>query len=839
MAILGGRWDIDYVNKRIFRLTAVQPSVVDTAVSLYSAIQDEFDEPGQMDDQVPMSAQTPTEFSIINQWFIDDTSIQFLNGGALQTVGWLVSTTRNIIQIEYDASSPGSVFTSADIGKVITGGTTGDTGTILAYDERVTSGDAGVVWIRPTDPSATGDLFDNGTETYTVASSSAAGSFVTVSRDGESVWGNIFTLGTLESNTDIYVAQEDDFQGGAATPVLTKISAWWTTGQIDVLIKVQEAGSLIDSGDLIVYARQYSKLYDHFNITVTGGRNAVPLATGDDLNNTAGYRRLTGNSGSGTFVVDELITALSPDFDTGKGGIVLGVSGTEADPIIDYYLIGNPLTDFVTSDTISGITSGATAIVLSPGPTFTPTSANGPDPAAGHSMTTTFGNTQQDLNNGAGSREYSVILNVNQAGGNTLQDAYQFSKYLTRRGSATTVNGQDGEFYLGVGALSITYDLADTDPPFNEAELITTSGGASAVITSRHDTGVNIGFLIVRTVKGTFANNDTIVGQTTGDTARVNGTPSTITPVKAAPFGSFAGGTFFGAHGVFLQNVPSDEANNYQLVDSTGTVQIPPNVISVAVSGLSLGDRATIFRLDAPLGSGGLIVKTEHTNAVETANSTTLQMGADIKTTAVDTPSAGVVRVVDDTIADSRSDKEQRYRYDSITTDTFNLATDAGSGTITSEDATIPSTTLIDSAADFTFDDSSGTDVVEVGDIVYNTTTTDSAVVVSVDSQIQLTTTPLSGPGDTQWGSGDGYSINVTDRAYTTSDTSYVPLVDAVQLTAGSATNTLTFDANIDVVVRVRNSSGASKILPFETAGTVTSGGLSVAAIRTDDTIAT
>ena len=104
MTILGGRWDIDFVNKRVFRIAGVQTGVVDSAVSLYSAVQDEFDEPGQMDDQVPMSAQTPTEFSVINQWFIDDVSIQSLNGGALQSVGWLVGVTRNIIQIEYSSN---------------------------------------------------------------------------------------------------------------------------------------------------------------------------------------------------------------------------------------------------------------------------------------------------------------------------------------------------------------------------------------------------------------------------------------------------------------------------------------------------------------------------------------------------------------------------------------------------------------------------------------------------------------------------------------------------------------------------------------------------------------
>src|SRR3989344_5350698 len=46
-----------------------------TTRALYSFIQDTFDEVTQLDDTVPMSAQTPTEFTLINDWFIDDTSV--------------------------------------------------------------------------------------------------------------------------------------------------------------------------------------------------------------------------------------------------------------------------------------------------------------------------------------------------------------------------------------------------------------------------------------------------------------------------------------------------------------------------------------------------------------------------------------------------------------------------------------------------------------------------------------------------------------------------------------------------------------------------------------------
>src|SRR3989338_4251098 len=66
-----------------------------TVNKLYSALQNLFDELGQMDDGVPMSAQTPTEYTIgiidagdKDPWFIDRTTVEKLTGGALKTASW-------------------------------------------------------------------------------------------------------------------------------------------------------------------------------------------------------------------------------------------------------------------------------------------------------------------------------------------------------------------------------------------------------------------------------------------------------------------------------------------------------------------------------------------------------------------------------------------------------------------------------------------------------------------------------------------------------------------------------------------------------------------------------
>jgi len=76
----------------------------------------------------------------------------------------------------------------------------------------------------------------------------------------------------------------------------------------------------------------------------------------------------------------------------------------------------------------------------------------------------------------------------------------------------------------------------------------------------------------------------------------------TYLEIKAAPFGTFAGTSFFGARGVWIENYSALDAKNFQLTDASGATQAPPNVVPVVVSGLVAGDSVAVFRLD---GDGG------------------------------------------------------------------------------------------------------------------------------------------------------------------------------------------------------------------------------------------
>ena len=210
--ILNRRWNYDEVNQIVSRDETVDatggPKVAanrDHVNELYSAIADQIDEPAFMIDRNPLTAETPTLYTWRNGWFSDSRSLEFLEGAAMQTNGWAGGVIR---AISFNATT---MFSSADIGRTITGTTSGDTGTILAYDDRYSLNDQGVLWIRP---DTTADTFQSASEAYTVGGSSAADSFDTqldsggVSRTGENLWANPFTLGAVQDNTELYIYQD-------------------------------------------------------------------------------------------------------------------------------------------------------------------------------------------------------------------------------------------------------------------------------------------------------------------------------------------------------------------------------------------------------------------------------------------------------------------------------------------------------------------------------------------------------------------------------------------------------------------------------------------------------
>lgn len=462
---------IDYTNHRLYQDHAYVASTdtVYNTVDLYTYLMNEMDNQAQMDNPIPMTAQTPNAFTVVNGWFIDDETVKWFKDGAITTANWTHPTNATGIRLLTTDTLTG--VTSADIGTTVSGQTTGDGGTLLAY-----SSTRSTMWIRAT---GSADLFDNASEGI-IVNGASAGALVQASDTGNNLWVNAYTLGTLTSSLDtIYLMQSS-----------SKIADWWSPGidGFDVLVKVQEMGTAIASGDVTVFCRYYptdgnAALYDHFPIKLTGGRQAVPLATALDLNNTSS-QALVANYLNGTTY-----------------SISVAFAGYEK--------------------TLGGVTAS-----------------------------------------------YDVMVSCDGA---AVAEMYEALKYICREGSTFQLAGDNGEEYIAAQ----------------------TSYAAQ----------------------------------------------------KSSPFGTFAGGKFFGARGVWIENYNSDDAQNFELISASSGAITPPNTVVCQVTAIASNDTVAMFMTD----SSGVIEKDTYTVAGATASTaSSLIVNETIagNWSGQDPPEAGYLRIV-------------------------------------------------------------------------------------------------------------------------------------------------------------------------------------------------
>lgn len=806
--ILSTRWvvyyDADNRQKRVARDTAVTPTVTDTVNALYSALQDLFDELNQMDDGVPMSAQTPKAYTIgivdpgdADPWYIDQESTEYLTGGAITSASWarVEGTNTGIVRMDYTETI---ALIASDIGKTIVMTTDGDSGTILDYNDQTTPKS---MVIRP-DSNAAANSFDNSPTAdgaFTITTGTGTGTQLNgAATTGEWLYSNITSTGltALQSNTTLAV-----FQNGAGVTSFKNTTDWWGFGDIDLLIPVKKDDTLIDEGFLTVVAKRPKTTHSFFiSDTSAGGSNPIPLSAGNDLDDTGGHRQMIITTGATAEpLVGDLI---QDDTDATIQGIITAVSGTNPNVTLEYYLIGDPLNDFTgATGALTGTPSGFTATAVAP------SDING---AVAGGITVTHANTGVDVTQDGTAERYSVTVDCNSL---VFTDVYDRLKYLTRRGETTTAatDGIEGQQYLG-----IDYRIAYTTLSGTIAEgLVVTQQNtlATGTVVAHHLTEK---ILTLRNSRGTFNDTDQIdegANNVTGPTS------TAITPVAASPFGTYPGqGTFFFAPGVVPINVNSGEVNNYSVTDDTGTVRVEPTSVSVSIGNTRALDRIGVYRLT---GAGGTIQKDTYNATVHAIGDATLVVGTTIAADEPGKTAGGILKLVD-----VSADQEYRLRYSSYTTpSTFNLANTV----IVAADAGTNTTTIVETGAFAT---------AKVGDLVLNITRSNAVSYITVVTDANTVTIDPPITGQT---TADNIEINAVPIITTTSDTVYVPIIEVHETTGtdGSpGTEAINMIYLADVPVRVRARQG-KVILPYEADATITSTGLSNNVIRTADTIAT
>lgn len=470
----------------------------------------------------------------------------------------------------------------------------------------------------------------------------------------------------------------------------------WIEGNINILVKVKTKtdtryidptvntlGQLINSGVVTVFGREYLRTYDHFQFTnTTGGFVAVPLNTANDSDNATGQYTFSWDTGSAfTLLVGE-------EFTSGSGSsLKFGL---------------------VTAQTGDAGATGTVTYVLKSGSQFVAT-----DVCHAFVSTKDFTLTGSVTNVVAGYGTNIKIMTVDRRfTGGTSSGVFVIGETLTQTGTSATgflLEDDGGTLYVqdstgtfnGTGLLTGGIS-GKTNTPTATAAFTTVpkdigDGGGDknykAVISADiTDVSPQTIAKVYEWAKFRTRSESTSTEGGVGSAAGLNGQiyrtlDTTFAEKKASPYGTFAGGTMFGAQGVFIDKdtLATADIQKISLIDNAGTTITPPNLQTLTVNALVSGDRVSVFRSTG--AESTTILTTEFTVGTvgggnnQSANSTILLADGtrDGTPLPVDVPDSGVLRILDP----NDTGLYLRFIYTSInrTTNVFTLSATIGSVT--------------------------------------------------------------------------------------------------------------------------------------------------------------
>ena len=908
-------------------------TTVYTLTQFHSYLMDAFDEPGFLSYAAPIKFNTPTSFTMINGWFLDDGDglaaaadgniLQYLTGGGIDTLGY-ATVADPVYMLDMDNTVD---FTDADQDAIIEDGGT-PVGPLLAFKNDYPSAGLARIWLR--DTRGTPATIANDSVITTLTAGPGAGDAFGASVNGDEIYHNLFTIAAFPTDVSpqVYIYQNHPQSG-----TRVRIAEWsaftnWDRGSIDVLIPVKLGGTLIDSGNITTFVRQTGDTFTFVESTLsTAGRTPIATETSaDEVNITVGeYYLLYDASDTGSFTADDVIA----DVD-----IALGIPPTWYAEVVAIEEFGDDTTGLLTLRGLRGsivdndpIFVGSTQESLANGlvgDTVLNWTAD-TDPTTVNQILTGGGSGALRLQSGVDITEDRLVCRVDNALVGSARDAY----YIQYTLGETVTGATEGSIVLDAAGITIISGFSDVTAAhmngtvttsggsgtWERGETITwNAGGSSAIFIDANSltapTTMMLGNVdatdepdaadvFVGASSGAGANSDSGLtddntqgfefalqstgalysvfieggavynagrsltdiyaylqfylrdGQSISDRIIYTSDGSTITEVaaeeyikadsgysstKPAPYGTLAGGVFFGAQAVWVQGMQTSDDNNIKLLDSTGTLREPFTTIALTITNTRVDDRIALFLED---GTTELPDKDTFTSdaALNALGDQTFER--DTGAFPNDTPTSGTFIVQDDSL-----NKQHRYRFDSR-----NGTTDPGIFTLPSEitgttDGNTASQILHDSGNDWT-------GLVEIGDIVHRTSgTLGFAYVTSfinlTDGEVGTTLIEdTSGTAATAWSVADTFAFHSLVVLYTGSDTFFVPYIDVLEdtgtdATPGSVTQSLTFVSDREVVLFARNVENTLyEIVPFKTTGTVTNAGLSLSVIRNEDTVFT
>jgi hypothetical protein len=824
---------------------------------LYSAMQTLQDESDTIDDGTCFFADTPTEYTIgkidsgdNDPWYISFDLMEHITGGSLRSSGWTHATGTNTGIVIVTGSNVDIV--AGDIGKDISGGTDGN-GTLL---ELIEGAQGDFLVIRP-DSSAAGDEFTGNGQTLTCNTHTFTQHATEDQNTGEMIWANIYTIGTVNSSMHMYVYQGEFDASTPATPatdesdrvysVNSSTIDYWGEGHIDVCVPIKRwwrlatagAWDVVDDGYLRVFGRKGGDLYSSFevsNSTTSGGRNPVPLQTSGDLNQGTGTKTISfsGAVSGGPFQDGEIIEDQN---NNARGILDLANSDVGSGGYLSYFPIaeagsGGLLTAMQTGQTIQGADSSASVTSdgtpQDAGPALSTWFTNSAFPDLKVGFTQVSGVTNLDIDNNGTDEHYGMVVDCNN---NTLAEVYEWLKYICQYTQGDTnmveqaftddisqanIYGEEfegGTAYFGYSAISGTI-------PEGEGVTQATTGATGYIIS--HDTTNDV--VLLRNTRGTFNNSNQIDADYDSDYFTPDEAGNFAASV-ASPFGTFAGGTFFGARGIILENWLAADENSFILTDIEGSTRERPTSIVITVSNVH-GNAVT--EADADLvaaytltGSGGDINKTLLScDGGEVEGDTTIAT-SNIPDWA---PSAGRLLLTD---ADAANEYVIGYSSWDGGTDAFTLDSTAAFAALT---GATDENTLVSSTDEL--------DGLDRGDFIWNETQNGGAYVTSVDAAANTVELDRNISGQS---SSDTIKANVVPVTLTASD-KVLPLIIHGYPTSGTIQSSIVYPGStLYFRVKVRNTRETDlvngPIKPYSSDGSTSGTDQTIQTVRTIDTI--
>tara|TARA_R110000796_G_scaffold40062_1_gene99388 strand:+ start:15339 stop:17063 length:1725 start_codon:yes stop_codon:yes gene_type:complete len=281
---------------------------------------------------------------------------------------------------------------------------------------------------------------------------------------------------------------------------------------------------------------------------------------------------------------------------------------------------------------------------------------------------TTEGYIGIDVDNNGADEFYYSEWNLNTPT-NSINDFYEYAKWLTRDGSTDTLYGLSGELFRGI---THQIPLSARTGTFAAFEAVNWAGGTGQMLAVDSPTAGTAMWIQLLTGAAPTA-GQTITAPGSSATADVD-VAGLVSRTLSEPFvGQSTGSAIIGAYGLGIET--DDLTNSDSLFDLTNTQINPPNNVSFTVAGLvDTEDRVLVAPWDGVStdAEGNPAIQQDQLGLQTSLTTDNITAVAIDQAVPSDTPNSGTIRVVDDNGFD------RRLEYSATTASGFTITSTDG-----------------------------------------------------------------------------------------------------------------------------------------------------------------